>query len=186
MSMVHPRDLPALEKSLEEALFFREGRNIELRICHANGSWQEFESTVSYIFHDNGTAKNALIVSRDTSERKLAEKEIRKLAAFPRFNPNPVMEFSAEGHLTYFNDAAMNLARSLKRPHPQMILPLKTSNMHATHTSTRRRAVERDLVAVPNGRVIPLLKVAPAQGGLPSHRETGKGPRCRHGWSLHT
>ena len=129
MSLVHPHDLPALEKSLEEALFFREGRNIELRICHADGTWQNFEATVSYIFHGNGTAKNALIVSRDTSERRQAEKEIRKLAAFPRFNPNPVMEFSSEGHLTYFNDAAMNLARSLRRPHPQMILPLQSPNI---------------------------------------------------------
>jgi PAS domain S-box-containing protein len=129
MSMVHPDDLPPFEKSLEEALFFREGRNVELRICHANGTWQYFEATASYIFDESGKPVRALVVSRDASDRKRAEKEIRKLAAFPRFNPNPVLEFAEDGSLTYFNDAAMRMARSLRRPHPQMILPLNTATI---------------------------------------------------------
>jgi PAS domain S-box-containing protein len=138
MSLVHPDDLKMLEKFLEEALFFREGRNVEIRICNATGIWQGFEAVVSFIFDENGSPVRALIVSRDTSDRKSAEKEIRKLAAFPRFNPNPVLEFAADGSLTYFNDAAMNMARRLKRPHPQMILPLTTANLVKRCLSTRK------------------------------------------------
>ena len=59
----------------------------------------------------------------DITERKQAEREIQKLAAFPRVNPNPVLEFDAEGEITYFNDAAQELARSLGHAHPQDILP---------------------------------------------------------------
>lgn len=56
-------------------------------------------------------------------ERKRAEKEIQKLAAFPRWNPNPVLEFSPDGKLTYCNDAAQALADSLKKTSPVEILP---------------------------------------------------------------
>ena len=48
--------------------------------------------------------------SKYRSERKLAETAIEKLAAFPRVNPNPVLEFAFDGTLTYANDAARVVA----------------------------------------------------------------------------
>ena len=129
LSLVHPEDLPALEQGLEESLFFCESRNVELRLCQANGSWVDVESSLHHITDDQGHPEQALVVSRDVSDRKRAEREIRKLAAFARYNPNPVLEFGADGGLTYFNDAAMRVARGLKRPHPQMILPLNTGTI---------------------------------------------------------
>jgi PAS domain S-box-containing protein len=127
--LIHPEDAVVLKETLDEALFFREGRNAELRFRHANGSWITFESAASYIFDEAGQPQRALLVSRDTSDRKRAEKEIRKLAAFPRFNPNPVLEFASDGSLTYFNDAALEMARSLRKPHPHSILPLNTATI---------------------------------------------------------
>ena len=129
LDLIHPSDISVLKTTLEEALFFREGRNAELRFRHINGSWLFFESTGSFIFDKGGRPQRALVVSRDTSDRKLAEREIRKLAAFPRFNPNPILEFAADGSLTYFNDAALEMARSLKKNHPQAILPLNTATI---------------------------------------------------------
>ena len=43
-------------------------------------------------------------------ERKFAESEARHLATFPKYNPNPVREFSSDGRLTYSNRAAKRLA----------------------------------------------------------------------------
>ena len=128
-AFLHPDDARVLREAFEEALFLREGRNVELRLQHTNGSWLTFESAVTCIFGADGKPQHILVVSRDTSERKRAEREIRKLAAFPRFNPNPVFEFAADGALSYFNDAALEIARSLKKPHPQAILPLNAANM---------------------------------------------------------
>jgi signal transduction histidine kinase/DNA-binding response OmpR family regulator len=51
------------------------------------------------------------------------EQRLERLAAFPKLNPNPVLEFSNEGALTYCNDAAVELARSLGREHPSAVLP---------------------------------------------------------------
>jgi len=56
-------------------------------------------------------------------EGKLTETELQKLAAFAQFNPNPVLEFSADGGLTYFNGAALALAARLGQKHPQDVLP---------------------------------------------------------------
>jgi len=60
---------------------------------------------------------------RDITERKLAECEIQRQAAFAHFNPNPVLELSALGEIMYFNDAARQMAHTLGQEHPAQILP---------------------------------------------------------------
>ena len=59
----------------------------------------------------------------DITDRKRAEAEIQKLAAFPRFNPDPVMELAADGTLTYLNNAAREMALQLGVPQSEAILP---------------------------------------------------------------
>jgi signal transduction histidine kinase/CheY-like chemotaxis protein len=62
----------------------------------------------------------------DTPNQQVAD-AIRSLAAFAELNPNPVLEFSPDGALGYFNEAAATMARSLGRAHPRDILPAETS-----------------------------------------------------------
>lgn len=59
----------------------------------------------------------------DITEREEVAKEIENLAAFPRFNPNPVMQFSREGRLIYFNESAQVMAKSLGRETIEEMLP---------------------------------------------------------------
>ncbi len=63
----------------------------------------------------------------DIHDRKAADIQIRKLAAFPRVNPNPVLEFAADGSLTYVNEAARELAKALGKEDVSAILPSQTS-----------------------------------------------------------
>ncbi|MFZ0825934.1 MAG: response regulator [Verrucomicrobiia bacterium] len=56
-------------------------------------------------------------------ERKRADAELQKLAAFVQLSPNAVMEMNANGTITYFNEAAQQLAASVKRDHPSEALP---------------------------------------------------------------
>jgi signal transduction histidine kinase/HAMP domain-containing protein/ActR/RegA family two-component response regulator len=60
-------------------------------------------------------------------ERIRTEVELQKLAAFARLSPNPAMELSGDGTLTYCNDAALKLAASVSQDHPRAILP---ANVH--------------------------------------------------------
>ncbi len=66
---------------------------------------------------------------QDVSERKKAAAEIENLAAFPRFNPDAIMQFSADGNLIYSNDAALQLARSQGKTDVADILPVDTTNI---------------------------------------------------------
>jgi signal transduction histidine kinase/ActR/RegA family two-component response regulator len=56
-------------------------------------------------------------------ERHRAEVELQKLAAFAQLSPNAAMELAADGTITYFNDAALQLAASANQTHPQVVLP---------------------------------------------------------------
>lgn len=69
------------------------------------------------------TSKSLERSIRYAIERSRAEQEIQKLAAFPRTNPNPVLEFSSDGVMTYCNDAAQKLANSLGQKSMLEILP---------------------------------------------------------------
>jgi signal transduction histidine kinase/CheY-like chemotaxis protein len=51
------------------------------------------------------------------------EQRIHKLAAFTRNSPNPLLEFSADGALSYYNDAARRLASALGEEAVASILP---------------------------------------------------------------
>jgi signal transduction histidine kinase len=60
--------------------------------------------------------------------RKSAEVDLEKLASFAQLNPNPAMELASDGTLTYCNEAALGLARSVGQQEARGILP---SNIQA-------------------------------------------------------
>lgn len=51
------------------------------------------------------------------------EQKILRLAAFPAFNPNPILEFNQDGTLVWFNDASLDLAKYLGLSSPLQIAP---------------------------------------------------------------
>jgi signal transduction histidine kinase/DNA-binding response OmpR family regulator len=61
------------------------------------------------------------------------------LAAFVELNPNPVLEFSSDGQLGYFNEAAREMARSLGRQHPNATLPPDISTIIKTCLATGQK-----------------------------------------------
>ena len=79
--------------------------------------------TATPLYDTEGNIVGAIECIRDITERKQAEEAIRKLAAFPQFNPNAVLEFAADGSLTYYNRAAREMTLSLGKDDPREILP---------------------------------------------------------------
>jgi signal transduction histidine kinase/CheY-like chemotaxis protein/HAMP domain-containing protein len=65
------------------------------------------------------------------AERRRAEAAMQKLASFVKENPNPALEISADGSITYLNAAAENLAQAVGRAHPREILPPDVSDIAA-------------------------------------------------------
>jgi PAS domain S-box-containing protein len=108
---------------------------LECRLRHRDGSWRWTEGAAKNLLVEPGV--HAIVINyRDITERKSAEAEIQKLAAFPLYSPNPVLELSADGKLTYFNDAAQQVARLLGKSHPREILPPRVKDIIASCLGT--------------------------------------------------
>lgn len=59
-------------------------------------------------------------------ERLRAQRSAEDVAIMPRVDPNPVLQFTADGALTYFNAATELLAANMGKSHPRDILPHDT------------------------------------------------------------
>ena len=63
------------------------------------------------------------------SDRRRAEADTQRLAAFVKENPNPALEMTADGTITYFNAAAEKLAQAVGRSRPGEILPANVNEI---------------------------------------------------------
>ena len=81
-------------------------------------------STAAYY---DGRAYLGVVPFRMEGVRPRFTPSVPGLSAFPELNPNPVLEFSADGSLTYRNRAACELAKSLGVPEIGALL------LHGTH-----------------------------------------------------
>src|SRR5204863_8606468 len=95
----------------------------EIRLLTNGGKTRWVEAYMQPTLGAEGTVLGLSGSLTDITERKLAETQIQKLAAFPRVNPNPVLEFAMDGSLSYANDAALQMAKSLGREDVLSILP---------------------------------------------------------------
>jgi two-component system, cell cycle sensor histidine kinase and response regulator CckA len=93
----------------------------EMRFLAQDGSFRWVEVYAQPLYQNNVLGASGTI--RDITERKQAEAEIQKLAAFVRLNPEPVVELASDGTLTYLNPAAREMAQSLSLHDPGGILP---------------------------------------------------------------
>ena len=74
-------------------------------------------------------------------ERRRADAEIEKVASFAKLNPAATMEFSENGTISYFNDAAQQLALSVRKKHPRDILPPEINDIIHDCLTTGRSKV---------------------------------------------
>ena len=86
------------------------------------------------------------------ASRKQAEVQIQKLAAFPRVNPDPVLEFAADGTLTYANEAAMAMALALGKQEVEAILPAQAKALATESLATGQKKLGQEVQI--NGRTI--------------------------------
>jgi PAS domain S-box-containing protein len=129
-----------------------EGCRHETRCLTKDGQvrWVQFNARL--ILNEDNVVAGASGSLNDITERKLAETQVQKLAAFPRVNPNPVLEFSADGSLSYANDAAIELAKSLGHEDLLRILPSDTAAIARQCIVTGQKALRKNVVI--SGRTI--------------------------------
>jgi PAS domain S-box-containing protein len=82
----------------------------------------------------------------DITERKMAETAIEKLAAFPQVNPNPILEFAADGTLIYANEAARVLAKSMGTDDLLSVLPANAGTVARDCLATGQKRLREEIV----------------------------------------
>jgi len=122
------------------------------RYLNKDGKTRWVEVYAQVILNSDGTVLGASGSLTDITDRKLAETEIQKLAAFPRVNPNPVLEFAADGTLNYANDAARDMARSLGHEELLAILPPQAAAIARECLATGEKKLREEVNI--NGRTI--------------------------------
>lgn len=122
-----PRDLAIFQEYVLKHLRDHQAKIIELRAVRPDKSTVPIDLGISEVWV--GTAPLLIAVVRDISDRKEAEAQIRKLAAFPQVNPNPVFELAADGALSYFNAAAEAMTSSFGFSDPAQILPAQSKQI---------------------------------------------------------
>jgi len=97
--------------------------DLEAKLATQPGDFRWVELSLRITCHSNDGARSVSGSLNDITDRKRAEAQVQKLAAFPRVNPNPVLEFTRRGELSYANDAANALVESLGKKHILETMP---------------------------------------------------------------
>ncbi len=119
---LHPEDRERHWELFQQLIQRKEAQcRDETRYLARDGTFRWVELFAQPIAEKEGFGASGTI--RDITERKQAEAEIQKLAAFVRLNPEPVLELAADGTLSYVNPAAYEIARSLGLQDPAALLP---------------------------------------------------------------
>lgn len=106
---IHPEDADNL-KQRAESVIYRQGiyTNVH-RIKHKDGYYVWFETTSRTIRDDQGTPKEIICVSRDVSEREIAEQATRRLARVVEASSDMIMFCNHDDQiLTYMNESCLS------------------------------------------------------------------------------
>jgi two-component system, cell cycle sensor histidine kinase and response regulator CckA len=97
--------------------------DLEAKVATQLGDFRWVELSLSMTCDSADGVRSVSGSLNDITDRKRAEAEVQKLAAFPRVNPNPVLEFTRRGELSYANDAAAELVKLLGKKHILETMP---------------------------------------------------------------
>ena len=163
LGCVHPADRDWVEQNLSGARAVESAFEVEHRVRWPDGETRWMYLKGNSAAGDTGAVERISGVVMDITDRKRTEAQMQKLAAFARYNPNPVLEFSVEGRLTYFNDAAQAMALTLGQRQPAEILPANTVRLVQECLATERPQTTTEVT--PGARTIAwsFFPIAPHQ-----------------------
>jgi two-component system cell cycle sensor histidine kinase/response regulator CckA len=102
---IHPDDRAMVQRVFEETVSSGIGKRIEYRLTRKNGTVRTIESRGNAILDARGKPEKIVIVSRDITDRKLAEKERSLLYSAVEQIAEAIIVTSVDGTIQYVNPA---------------------------------------------------------------------------------
>jgi PAS domain S-box-containing protein len=116
----------------------------ESQVLRFDGRSVDIEATETGTLYEGRPAVQAII--RDITDRKRAEREIERLASFPRLNPNPVFEMDARGQVSFYNEATKKTMHDLGMPGAvDRLLPQDLKDLLAAQEPDSAQALYREV-----------------------------------------
>jgi PAS domain S-box-containing protein len=121
------------------------------------------DTTIVPFLDESGDAREFVYISTDISERKEAEKNLTRLAAFPENNPNITLSVDAAGDIRYLNPRGQEILSELALGSDKIdkLLPREVRSIAAACIA--ERAPVREVEATYGGRSF-LWTFAPVRG----------------------
>ncbi len=141
-----PEDIEAgkpdehLRKAADSGRYIGEGWRVR-----EDGSRFWADTVITALLDKEGNVRGYSKVMRDVTERRQSSEAVEKLAAFARFNPNPVVEFDANGAVVFLNNAADKMIASLGLKDVNTLLPPDTSSIVRKRLATGRPRLEVEM-----------------------------------------
>jgi PAS domain S-box-containing protein len=109
-SLVHPDDVAVCENCMSRVLEARTALpGAAYRVRHADGSWCWHEASMTPTYTGDGSFLYFVGVSRDVTERKRAEDELRKLARAVEQSPVSIIITDRAGNIEFVNPKCMQV-----------------------------------------------------------------------------
>jgi PAS domain S-box-containing protein len=113
LEQVHPDDRERVRDANERARSTGNGKTLEYRFHHKDGSWLFLESTASVIRNANGEPEKLVIVNRDITERKRAQEALCRsesdFRSVVEHAPYGIYRASMSGELLQVNPALQKM-----------------------------------------------------------------------------
>ncbi len=120
---VAPERVAADRAAFEQIIAGKNLFNFETIHRRKDGTAVNLSFNAVVLSDERGRLLGVTGTAQDITERKKAEQQVRHLANFPELNPNPVLEFAADGAVAYQNPAAHAMVRRLGQHHLEQLLP---------------------------------------------------------------
>ena len=87
----------------------------EKRVLTKSGKERTISWNILPVKDENGVFSGAILSGQDITDRKLVEERYIRLASFPAFSPNPVVEVDFNGNVTYTNPATKKVFPNIEQ-----------------------------------------------------------------------
>lgn len=108
LAFVHPDDIELVRSELQKSLTTGHGATTYARVRHKNGQWRYIEGSSSLIKDEEGKPKCILAVSRDITDRRRIEDELRaselRFRALTSHAPIGIFLTNAKGNYEFINE----------------------------------------------------------------------------------